>query len=126
MSQQQNTQPVYTEADVQLAISDIKSQHIQSQRRAAAIYNIPRRTLQRRDAGCRNRRDCEANSKRLNKLEEEAIVTRILEESARGFAPTKADVRAMADSLLHARDGKPVGKNWVDNFVKRTPELRTR
>ncbi|KAI1676274.1 DDE superfamily endonuclease [Pyrenophora tritici-repentis] len=32
----------------------------------------------------------------------------------------------MADKLLHERGGNPVGKNWVDNFVKRTPELRTR
>ncbi|KAK1913715.1 hypothetical protein P3342_006958 [Pyrenophora teres f. teres] len=32
----------------------------------------------------------------------------------------------MADKLLHERAGNPVGKNWVDNFVKRTPELRTR
>jgi len=32
----------------------------------------------------------------------------------------------MADKLLRARGGNPVGKNWVDNFVKRTPELRTR
>ncbi|KAH5464313.1 hypothetical protein HBI65_251110 [Parastagonospora nodorum] len=32
----------------------------------------------------------------------------------------------MADRLLRERAGKPVGKNWVDNFVKRTPELRTR
>jgi hypothetical protein len=32
----------------------------------------------------------------------------------------------MADRLLRERGGKPTGKNWVDNFIKRTPELRTR
>ena len=32
----------------------------------------------------------------------------------------------MANKLLEERAGNPVGKNWVDNFVKRTPELRTR
>ena len=32
----------------------------------------------------------------------------------------------MADKLLRSRGSNPVGKNWVDNFVKRTPELRTR
>ena len=32
----------------------------------------------------------------------------------------------MADRLLRARGSNPVGKNWVDNFIKRTPELRTR
>lgn len=43
-----------------------------------------------------------------------------------GIAPTKDIVRDMADRLLRARGGKPTGKNWVDNFIKRTPELRTR
>ena len=87
---------------------------------------MPRKTLSDRRAGKRSRRDCEANLRRLDKLEEEAIVERILEESARGFAPTKADVRGMANKLLHERASNPVGKNWVNNFVKRTPELRTR
>ena len=32
----------------------------------------------------------------------------------------------MADKLIGDRNGKPVSKNWVDNFIKRTPELRTR
>jgi hypothetical protein len=32
----------------------------------------------------------------------------------------------MADRLLRERGGKPTGKNWVDRFIARTPELRTR
>ena len=62
----------------------------------------------------------------MNKLEEEAIIKRILKESARGFAPTKAEVRVIANKLLEKRGSNPIGKNWVDNFVKRTPDLRTR
>jgi hypothetical protein len=126
MPQQRNTQSSYNEADLQLALFDINSRRVQSQRRAAAIYNVPQSTLSTRRAGIRPQRDCEANSKRLHNLEEKAIVHRVLEESERGFAPTKADVRAMADKLLHERGSNPVGKNWIDNFVKRTPELRTR
>ena len=72
---------------------------------------MPQRTLSHRRARKRSRRDCEANSKRLNKLEEEAIVKRVFEESARGFAPTKLNVRAMADKLLEERAGNPIGKN---------------
>jgi len=60
----------------------------------------------------------------MNKLEEEAIVQYILDESERGFAPTKLDICDIADRLLRNRGGKPVGKNWVDNFVRRTPELK--
>ena len=51
---------------------------------------------------------------------------RILDESLRGVPPSKAHVRDMANRLLRERGGKPTGKNWVDNFIKRTPELRTR
>lgn len=126
MSQQRTTQTSYTESDLQLALFDIQSKRVKSQRRAASIYNVPQRTLSHRRAGRLPRRDYVPKLKRLDKLEEEAIVKRILEESARGFAPTKPDVRAMADKLLEERAGNPVGKNWVDNFVKRTPEIRTR
>ena len=126
MSQPRDSRLTYNESDLQLALLDVQSQRIQSQKCAAAIYNVPQRTLSDRRAGKRSRRDCEANSKRLTKLEEEAIVGRILEESTRGFAPTKADVRVMANKLLYELAGNSVGKNWVNNFVKRTPELRTR
>ena len=126
MSQQRNVQPAYTEGDIILAVSDIKLNQNLSVKRAATIYNVPRTTVRRRRTGQRSRRECEPNSKRLTKLEEEAIVQRILEESLRGIPPLKANVRDMADRLLRERGGKPTGKNWVDNFIKRTPELRTR
>ena len=93
MSQLRNTQRTYNEGAIQLAILDINSHQFQSNARAAAIYNVPRRTLVNRRAGRRSRRDCEPNSKRLTKLEEEAIVQRILEESLRGIPPLKAKDR---------------------------------
>jgi hypothetical protein len=125
MPQPRNIQRTYTESDLQLAILDIDSRRFQSNARAALIYNVPRRTLVDRRAGRRSRRDCEPKSKRLTKLEEEAIIQHILEESLRGIPPSKAHVRDMADRLLREHDGKPTGKNWIDNFIKRTPELRT-
>jgi hypothetical protein len=85
---------------------------------------VPLRTIRRRRDGTRSQRDCEPNSKRLTKLEEEAIVKQILEQDLRGISPSKLLVQDMADRLLRARDAEPVGKNWVNNFVKRTPELQ--
>jgi hypothetical protein len=126
MSQPRKHRIAYTEGDLQLAIQDINSQQPPSERRAAAIYKVPRRTLVDRRAGKRPRRDCEPNRKRLTKLEEEAVVLRILEESDRGIPSSKSDVREMADKLLRERGGDAVGKNWVDRFIQRTPELRTR
>ena len=111
MLQQRNAQHTYTEGDIFLAISDITSQQIQSERRAAVVHLVPRTTVQDRRAGRPPRRDCEPNSKRLTKLEEEAIVRRVLDETLRGVPVSKADVRDMADKLLGDRNGKPVGKN---------------
>jgi hypothetical protein len=111
MSQQHQALRSYTEADVQLALSDIRKREIRSLRRAEVVYSVPRRTIQRRRDGKRPRRDCEPNAKRLTKLEEGVIVERVLEESARGLPTSKADVRDMADRLLRDRGGDAVGKN---------------
>ena len=126
MQQQRQPLQAHTECDIQLAISDYTSNQFQSLRRATAVYSVPRTTVRDRRAGRRSRRDCEPNSKRLTKLEEEAIIERILEQDLRGISPLKLLVQDMADRLLRARDAKPVGKNWVDNFIKRTPELQKR
>ena len=126
MSQHHEASRPYTEANVQLAIFDIQSNQIQSLRRAELVYKVPRRTIQRRRDATHCRRDCEPNAKRLTKLEEEVIIQCILNQSLRGVPPSKANVRDMADRLLRERGGNPTGKNWVDRFIKRTPELRTR
>ena len=84
------------------------------------------RTIRRRRAGIPARRDCQPNSKKLTKLEEEVIVDHILDLDLRGFAPTYAAVRDMADKLLAARGAGQVGQKWPANFVKRTDSLTTR
>jgi hypothetical protein len=53
------------------------------------------------------------------------IVFYILNLDQRGFAPTYAAVRDMADKLLAARGGGHVGVYWPRNFVKRTDSLTT-
>jgi hypothetical protein len=114
------------EADIQLAIYSIKAKQIQSEKRAASIYNIPRMTMRDRRAGKPARRDCQPNSKKLTQLEEEVIIRYILNLDQRGFAPTYAAVRDMADKLLAARGAGQVGQKWPANFVKRTNSLKTR
>jgi len=126
MSQQRNVQKPYTEGVIYFAISEITSKRVKSLTRAAAIYNVSRTTVRDRRAGTRPRSECEPNSKRLTKLEEEVILQSVLDASICGVPPTKALVRDMADRLLRERGEKPVGKYWVDNFIKRTPELKKR
>ena len=120
------TQLPHKEADIYLAILAINKNQTQSERRAATTYCVPKTTLRRRRAGIAARRDCQPNSKRLTKLEEEVIIGHILDLDSRGFAPTLDAVRDMANKLLTERSAGQVGQQWPRNFVKRTDRLKTR
>jgi hypothetical protein len=96
--------PVHlNKADIQLALLSIDSAQIQSTRRAATVFNIPKSTLINRRAGKRARRDCQPNSRKLTPREEEVIVSYILHLDLRGFAPTYRAVRNIANKLLATR-----------------------
>jgi hypothetical protein len=71
------------------------------------------------------RRDYKANSKILTKLEEEVIIKFIIKLDAKGFSPTLAAVRDMANTLLAKHSATAVGRNWPSNFVARTPTIKT-
>jgi hypothetical protein len=114
------------ESDIQLAILAINKQQIRSNRSAATIYNVDERTLRRRRAGVIARRDCQPNSKKLTQREEEVVIQHILDLDQRGFPPTYAAVRDMANKLLVARGIGEVGQKWLSNFVRRTESLKTR
>ena len=87
------SQSLNNERSVILALSAIKNNSVQSTRHAADAYSVSRTTVGYRRAGRPARRDCQPNSKRLTKLEEEVIVAHILELDSRGFAPTLTAVR---------------------------------
>ena len=114
------------EADIHLAISALNTNQIQTERRAAATFEVSRATLHRRRAGRPARRDCQPNSRKFTQAEEKVIVQYILDLDRRGFAPTYAAVRDMADKLLAARGAGQVGQKWPANFVRRTDSLKTR
>ena len=99
----------YTEFDIVLASLSLDRQQLQSSRLAASTYGVPKSTLNDRRAGMPARRDCQPNSKKLTQLEEEVIVSYILDLDRRGFAPTYAAVRDMADHLLATRSAGQVG-----------------
>jgi hypothetical protein len=103
MSQQRQALLPLNEADIQLSILCLNKNQIRSVRAAAQTYNVSRTTLRNRRASRPARRDCQPNSKKLTQLEEQVIVSYILNLDLRGFAPTYAAVRDMADKLLAAR-----------------------
>jgi hypothetical protein len=126
MAPRKASQTTLNKADIQLALTSLNTSQLQSTRRAAIIFNVPKSTLIDRRAGIPARRDCQPNSKKLNQREEEVIIRHILNLDIRGFAPTYEAVRDMADKLLAARGAGQVGQKWPRNFVKRTDSLKTR
>jgi hypothetical protein len=125
MPQQPNAPSSCKEAHIILAIQAIKQDASLSSRTASSLYSIPKSTLQDRRAGKPARGDCEANSKKLTKLEEEVIVEYILNLDSQGFGPTLATIREMANKLLAERSTSQVGQKWPTNFVARTPSIKT-
>jgi hypothetical protein len=82
---------------------------LQSSRRAASTYKVLKLTLNNQRAGKLARRDCQPNLKKLTTVEEEVIVSYIIKLDLRGFAPTYAAVRNIANRLLAARNANQVG-----------------
>jgi len=98
------------ETQVILALQVLQNDENLSERAAAKLYGVDRRTLARRRAGHPARRDTTPNSKKLTRLEEEAIVRYIVELYARAFPPRLCGIEDIANQLLRARDAPPVGK----------------
>jgi hypothetical protein len=86
---------------------------------------VPFSTVRDRIHGCTPRAEVEPNCKKLTKLEEAAIVKRILDLDLRGFPPIKDILCDIANKLLVEREASTIGINWPDRFVKRQQELKT-
>ena len=125
MSQQPNLELLSREDRVVLAIQAIKSNALLSQRRAAALYNVPQSTLSKRRATTLARRDTHPGRSRLQRLEEEAIIQRIRKLDEQGFAPSLSYVRSMANQLLATRGGGEVGEKWARNLIRRKPTIKS-
>ena len=88
------------------------------------MFSVLENTLRRRRAGKPSRRNCKPNSKRPDKLEEGAQVRRKFQIDQRGMGAKRDMMLDMTNDLLADRGGGAVGKHWVDNFKKRTPEVK--
>ena len=126
MSQQHNLLSPSYENRITLAIKALDKDASLSVKRAASLYNVPRTSLRDRLAGCISKSDWKPVNRNLTTSEESAILQHILDLDSRGFPPTKDALRDMANKLLKERGSNPVGKNWPDAFLKRTPELKKR
>src|SRR3978361_773274 len=126
ITQQYSNLPASKEARLQLALQAIKEDGNLSERRAAAIYNVTRKTLVNRRAGKQSRRNCTPKAANLRPTEEEVIVQHILDLDAQGFSPRHAAVKDMAGLLRKERSQPSGGVNWAATFVKSPPATTTK
>ena len=126
MPTQSQSSKAQKEAAIQIAKSAIEKGQFSSNRRAARAYGASEATLRRRRAGMKSRQDSTPNSRLLSDLEEDVLKKHILSLDSQGFSPTLDRVGDMANSILHGRNSRPVGKRWAKNFVDRHNELKTR
>lgn len=124
MPQRIQTGKAQQEGRVELALEAYRAGQFRSLRRAAITFNVPQRSLNRRYKGTLARINTQPNCRKLTTTEEQTLIRYILDLDSRGFSPLLAEVADMADKLLAARGGEPVGKNWAKNFVARTPSLK--
>jgi hypothetical protein len=78
MLPQRNVKPTYNKGTLLLAIQATQANALDSIKHASKAFNVPKTMLRQQYARKPPRRDCKPNSKKLDKLEEEALVQRIL------------------------------------------------
>ena len=76
--------------------------------------NISDTTLRRRHDRIPSRRNITLISRKLDDLEEQAIVAYILNPNALAFPPRRKDVEYIVNRLLADRNAFPVNKRWCN------------
>jgi hypothetical protein len=117
------------EGRIQCAINDLKNKKIPNPRQAALIYNLPPQTLYDRLKGLQSQAELRNHRHRLSLRQEKVLVAWIVSLDIRGAPPRHFQVRDMAQIILEADSStppQPVRKNWVTEFTKRCPEIKSR
>lgn len=86
-------------------------------------------TLRDRLKGHPSRAELRNHNHRLSERQEEALIGWIVSLDIRGAPPRHFQVREMAQIILDAESStlsRPIGKNWVTEFTKWRPEVKTR
>ena len=64
---------------------------------------------------------------RLSPVQEQRLTDWILTQETLGQNPTHSQIRAFAGRVLAAKgDAVPLGKRWMQGFLKRNPILKTK
>ena len=105
------------DARIELAIAHLKAQDVPKYRATAREFDLVESTLRRRYKGqITSKRDAiSKHHQNLSLAAEESLITQINRLTDRGIPPTSRMVRNFAEEII----GRPVGKNWTGDFVKR-------
>jgi hypothetical protein len=113
----------YTEEDLNSAIQSVANG--QSVKKAAIEWGIPRSTLRTRLNGALPRDQAFSGLQRLSKVQEDYLTQWVLTQAALGLPPTHAQLKEFAGRILRAKgDHQPIGKRWIEGFLRRNPVLK--
>ncbi|KDN72148.1 putative transposase [Colletotrichum sublineola] len=113
----------YTENEINGAIADIKNGT--SARVASRRWGVPRSTLQDRIRGAQQRAAALEDLQRLSNAQEVKLASWVQIQADLGLPPTHQQVREFAQRILRAMgDHKPLGKRWMDGFLRRNPSIK--
>ena len=128
---------VARECRMQKALDALRSNRKLSIKRAAKTFDVSRTSLGKRAKGQRSRCESREAICALSSVEEEELVRWIYKLSCTGFAPKHELIREMAEKVRQRRligvndesielvTYKPLGNEWVANFIERHSDLKT-
>ena len=125
------------EKRIKAALNALKEKEFRTVCSAARHFKVSHATLGRRWAGGKSMAEAREDQQLLTSAEEKALAERIRQMTVTGHPPTQNLIREIAHELRQHRlvgindDGiqhvnyAPIGKEWVQRFIKRHPQLKT-
>jgi hypothetical protein len=132
MAVQTTEKQVYSEVDIQKAISAIKNNKYRSIRKAALAFNVPNATLQGRMSGRKSRATAHETQQVLSAAEEKTLSRWVTRLTRTGFPASPALAIEMAEEIRRGRvqlsrasapSSPPIGQKWLSRFKARMPDI---
>jgi 4-hydroxybenzoate polyprenyltransferase len=116
--------PRYTPEHLQGAIASVLNGN--SIKKSAQQWGVPYATLCGRLTGSTSNTKAKKHFQRLTCEQESNLASWILIQGQLGFAPAHTQVREFATRiLLSAGDTRPLGRKWMEGFLRRNPAVKT-